>query len=124
MAISTTFFYQIIFVKATICYFHHNCFCISFLSSSGTHRLKVIRDIFQHAWAFLNSFFTHVLCFIAFRDPSKCFRHFMHYLVAHLLGYILISDKCQPWFVAHSLIAHFLCFEMVRNVPPIKLVLF
>ena len=70
----------------------------------------------QHAWVFFSSFFTHALCFKAFRDPAKCFRHGMHYLVAHPLSFILIRSKWQPWPVAHCLVTHLLCFKMVRNI--------
>ena len=91
LVIFNAILYQIILKQLSVTSI--TIFSVSFLSSSGTHHLKVIRDIPQHAWVFLNGFFTHALCFKVVRDPAKCFRHGMHYLVAHLLSYILIRNK-------------------------------
>ena len=35
--------------------------------------------------------FLHVLCFKAVRDTAKCFRHGMHYLVAHLITIVPLN---------------------------------
>ena len=70
-------------------------FSVSFFLSSRTHQshLKVLGNIFQHAWVFFNSFFTHILCFKAVRDTAKCFQDGIHYLVAHLLHLKTIRNK-------------------------------
>ena len=63
-------------------------------SLQRTHFLcfKVIRDIVQVPWVYLNCFNAHLLSLPVVGNKKKCSRPNMHYLVPHLLGLILVRN--------------------------------
>ena len=79
--------------------------------------LRVIRDIAQLPWVYLNCFFTHLLSFKTVRNKEKSCRVNAHYIVAHFLRPKMMMDKShRVWVVGHCLVGHLLPIILIRNI--------